>query len=82
MTTKVELGLGAVRECDLDLTIGELARLGKFIQLCMDEAIAAERERCAKVVDKHAELGYNNAQEIAAAIRARAGGEEAKEVVR
>ena len=46
------------------------------------EAVAAERERCAKVVDKHAELGYNNAQEIAAAIRARAGGEEAKEVVR
>jgi hypothetical protein len=51
MTTTIELGLGAVRECDLDLTIGELNRLGKFIQQCMED----EREACAAVVKECAE---------------------------
>ena len=49
----------------------ELGVSSKSVETRIAEAINDEREACAKVADKHAELGYNNAREIAAAIRAR-----------
>jgi len=58
MTTKIELGLGAVRECDLDLTIGELHRLGTFIQQCMED----EREACATLEPEPLRIGGTDAE--------------------
>lgn len=48
---KQSLGLGFVRQFDLDVTIRELLAFGEFISQCMDDARVTERARCADIAE-------------------------------